>query len=177
MRLLRAERVELMQVHNLVDWRVQLRTLREWKEAGAIRHIGITHWTRNSVDTLAGIVAAEPLDFVQLPYSLGMREAEKRLLPLCADKGVAVLVNRPFIRGAMFREARGRLLPPWVKAELGVRSWAQYFLKYLLGHPAVTCVIPGTAKPRHMRDNLAAGLGALPDAAQHRKMLTDWRRG
>lgn len=176
MRLMRTDRIELMQVHNLVDWQTQLGTLRRWKEQGTLRHIGVTHWTRNSVQDLARIVAAEKLDFVQLPYSLGMREAEKCLLPLCADKGVATLVNRPFVAGGLFRQARGRSLPPWAKGELGVTTWAQYFLKYVLGHPAVTCVIPGTAKPRHARDNFAAGLGPLPDARQHAKLLTDWQR-
>jgi diketogulonate reductase-like aldo/keto reductase len=101
---------------------------------------------------------------------------EPRLLPLCADKGVAVLVNRPFVRGSMFREARGRSIPPWAKGELGITSWAQYFLKYLLGNPAVTCVIPGTGKPRHMADNIQAGMGRLPDPRQHKKMLIDWQR-
>jgi aryl-alcohol dehydrogenase-like predicted oxidoreductase len=176
LRLLRTDPIDLMQVHNLVNWRTQLKTLRAWKEAGRIRHLGITHWTRASVDSLAEIVAREDLDFVQLPYSLGMREAEPRLLPLCADRGVAVLVNRPFVRGAMFREARGRAIPPWARGELGISSWAQYFLKYLLGNPAVTCVIPGTGKPRHMADNIQAGLGRLPNARQHKKMLVDWQR-
>jgi aryl-alcohol dehydrogenase-like predicted oxidoreductase len=176
MRLLHRGHIDLMQVHNLVDTETHLATLRGWKEKGIVRHIGITHWTRNSVDTLAEIVAREKLDFVQLPYSLGMRAAESRLLPLCADKGVAVIVNRPFVRGSMFREARGRSIPPWAKGELGISSWAQYFLKYLLGHPAVTCVIPGTGKPRHMADNIQAGMGRLPTARQHKKMLVDWQR-
>lgn len=176
LRLLHTDHLDLMQVHNLVDTQTHLATLRDWREKGIIRHVGITHWTRNSVDVLADIVAREKLDFVQLPYSLGMRDAESRLLPLCADKGVAVLVNRPFVRGAMFREARGRSIPPWAKGELGISSWAQYFLKYLLGHPAVTCVIPGTGKPRHMAENIRAGLGPLPNARQHKKMLIDWQR-
>jgi aryl-alcohol dehydrogenase-like predicted oxidoreductase len=176
MRLLHTDHLDLMQVHNLVDTQTHLATLRDWREKGIIRHVGITHWTRNSVDVLADIVAREKLDFVQLPYSLGVRDAEPRLLPLCADKGVAVLVNRPFVRGAMFREARGRSIPPWAKGELGISSWAQYFLKYLLGHPAVTCVIPGTGNPRHMAENIRAGMGPLPNARQHKKMLTDWQR-
>ena len=176
MRLLLTDHLELMQVHNLVDTQTHLATLREWKEKGLIRHIGITHWTRNPVDTLATIVAREKLDFVQLPYSLGMREAEPRLLPLCADRDVAVLANRPFVRGSMFREARGRSIPPWAKGELGITSWAQYFLKYLLGNPAVTCVIPGTGKPCHMADNIQAGMGRLPNARLHKTLLVDWQR-
>lgn len=177
MELLHSDHIDLMQVHNLVDTKTHLKTLRGWKEEGIIRHIGITHWTRNSIDVLADIVGQEQLDFVQLPYAIGMRDGEARLLPLCADKGVAVLVNRPFVRGGMFREIRGRSLPPWARGELGITSWAQYFLKYVLGHPAVTCVIPGTGKPRHMADNIQAGMGRLPNARQHRKMLIDWQRG
>ena len=176
LRLLHTNYLDLMQVHNLTDTQTHLATLRDWKEKGKIRHIGITHWTRNSVDTLGALVTREKLDFVQLPYSLGMREAEPRLLPLCADKGVAVLVNRPFVRGSMFRAAQGRSIPSWARGELGISSWAQYFLKYLLGNPAVTCVIPGTGKPRHMADNIQAGMGRLPNARQHSKILVDWQR-
>jgi diketogulonate reductase-like aldo/keto reductase len=174
LRLLGGDDLDLMQVHNLVDTQTHLATLRDWKEKGLIRHIGITHWTRNSVDVLAGIVAREKLDFVQLPYSLGMREAEPRLLPLCADKGVAVLANRPFVRGSMFREARGRSIPPWARGELGITSWAQYFLKYLLGNPAVTCVIPGTGNPDRAEDDFAAGNGHIPSPAEAAKMLDYW---
>lgn len=174
LRLLRTRRIDLMQVHNLVDWRTQLKTVRAWKEEGRVRYLGITHWTRESLDRLADIVAAEQLDFVQLPYALSMRAAENRLLPLCAERGVATVVNRPFVRGALFRRVNGKKLPPWA-AEFDCASWAQFFLKFILGHPAVTCVIPGAGKPWHMRDNAGAGHGRLPTADQRRRILAHWR--
>jgi diketogulonate reductase-like aldo/keto reductase len=170
---LQAPAIDLMQVHNLVDWRTHLRTLRAWKEAGKFRYIGITHYTVPALDDLTAVLAAERLDFVQLAYSLSVRAPEARLLPLCAERGVAVLVNRPFDSGALLRKVRGKALPGWA-AELDCASWGQVFLKYILGHPAVTCVIPGTARPEHMRDNVAAGTGALPDAAQRRRMADFW---
>ncbi len=176
MRLLGTERIDLMQVHNLVDLDTQLATLREWKAAGRIRYLGVTHWTRGSLDDLAAIVARENLDFVQFAYSIAVRDAERRLLPLCAEHGVATLINRPYVNGALFRRARGHAVPPWATAELGCASWGQYFLKFILGHPQVTCVIPGTSKPRHARDNVGAGMGALPSNAQRQRMLADWRR-
>jgi aryl-alcohol dehydrogenase-like predicted oxidoreductase len=176
MRLLRSERIDLMQVHNLVDLDTQLATLREWKAAGRIRYLGVTHWTRGSLDDLAAIVARENLDFVQFAYSIGARDAERRLLPLCAERGTATLINRPYVNGALFRQARGHAVPPWAAAELGCASWGQFFLKFILGHPQVTCVIPGTSKPRHARDNMGAGMGPLPSPAQRKRMLVDWRR-
>lgn len=170
---LRTEQLDLMQVHNLVDWQTHLATLRAWKEEGRIRYLGVTHYTRGALDDLAAIVERERLDFVQLAYSLAMRAAEERVLPLAADRGVAVLVNRPFVEGSLFRAVRGRALPAWA-AEFDCASWGQFFLKFILSHPAVTCVIPGTGKPEHMRDNLGAGRGRLPDADLRGKMVALW---
>ena len=169
----KVERLDLMQVHNLVDWRVHLKTLRAWKEEGRIRYLGITHWTSGALDELAAVIEAVPLDFVQCAYSLNVRNAEERLLPLAADKGVAVLVNRPFERGSLFRRVKGRPLPDWA-AEFDCATWGQFFLKFILGHPAATCVIPGTGKPKHMTDNLGAGRGRLPDQGERRKIVRLW---
>lgn len=163
------DKVDLMQVHNLRDWRVQLASLRAWKREGRIRYLGVTHsWAARNQD-LADIVKTQRLDFVQTIYNIGTRDAEKRLLPTCADKGVAVLVNLPFERGRFFRAVGDRPLPQWA-AEFGAATWGQFFLKFILGHPAVTCVIPGTRKPEHMLDNAAAGMGRLPDQSQRRRM-------
>lgn len=169
-RRFQAEVIDLMQIHNLVDWRTHLRTLRAWKEDGRIRYIGITHYTEAALAELAAIIRTEPIDFVQLPYSIGMRDAEDELLPLAQEKGVAVIVNRPFEGGSLFQERRREALPPWA-GELGIESWAQLFLKFVLAHPAVTCVIPGTGKPAHMADNLNAGRGALPDDTMRQQMI------
>jgi aryl-alcohol dehydrogenase-like predicted oxidoreductase len=165
--------IDLMQVHNLVDWRTHLRTLRAWKDEQRIRYIGLTHYTVPALDELAAIVATERIDFLQFPYSIGVRAAEARLLPLAAESGVAVLVNRPFDSGALFRKVRGRPLPEWA-AEIDCTSWAQLFLKFILGHPAVTSVIPGTAKPGHIRDNIAAGMGRLPGDAERERLARYW---
>jgi aryl-alcohol dehydrogenase-like predicted oxidoreductase len=167
--LLGAETIDLMQVHNLVDWRTQLATLREWKEQGIFRYIGITHYTPGAFSQLAAVIEAERPDFVQLPYSIGVRDAEDRLLDIAAEAGTGVIVNRPYEGGTLFRALRGRNLPEWA-AEFDCESWGQYFLKYILGHPAVTCVIPATSVPLHMSDNLAAGQGRLPDEAMRRRM-------
>lgn len=169
-RRLRTDAVDLMQIHNLVDWKTHLRTLRAWKEDGRIRYIGITHYTGAALAELAAVIRNEAVDFVQLPYSIGMREAENELLPLAADKDVAVIVNRPFEGGGLFRDRRKDPLPAWA-AEYGIESWAQLFLKYVLAHPAVTCAIPGTAKARHMADNLNAGRGTVPDEKVRAEML------
>jgi len=171
MRRMRTDRMDLMQVHNLVDWRTQLATLREWKEAGKIRYLGVTHYQHSAFPSLEQIIRTEHLDFVQLPYSLAERTAEERLLPAAADHGVAVLVMRPFERGALFRAMKGRSLPPWA-ADVDCTSWAQLFLKFILSHPAVTCPIPATADPRHMADNLGAGFGRLLDASQRRDLVS-----
>lgn len=169
MSLLRVKVVDLMQVHNLLDWEDHLATLRNWKEAGRIRYLGITHYRVDAFSALESVIRSEPLDFVQLNYSILTPAAEERLLPLAAEKGVAVLVNRPYENGAVFSRVRGAPLPEWV-GELGIRSWGQFCLKWVLSNPAVTCVIPGTSKPRHMIDNLSAGFGPLPDQAQRNRM-------
>lgn len=168
--------LDLMQIHNLVDWRTHIKTLRSWKEQGRFRTIGITHYTSSALDDLAAVIRAEKIDFVQFAYSIDVRDAEKRFLPFCADKGVATIINRPFGSGSLFRAARGRDLPEFA-AELGIKSWAQYFLKYIIGHPAVTVAIPGTGKPAHAADNVHAGKGPMPDAAMRRKMAQWWEKG
>lgn len=169
-RRLRTQHIDLMQVHNLVDWRTHLTTLRRWKEQGKIRYIGITHYTESAHDELIAVHEAEELDFLQVNYSLAERGAERRLLPLVAEQGVAVIVNRPFAQAQLFRKVRGRPLPPWA-AEIGCATWAQFFLKFVIGHPAVTCAIPGTSKVRHLIDNMQAGFGPLPDAAMRQRMV------
>jgi aryl-alcohol dehydrogenase-like predicted oxidoreductase len=169
LRRLRADRLDLMQVHNLVDWPTHLRTLREWKASGRVRYVGVTHYSASAYGDLERIMRGERLDFVQLNYSLGEREAEARLLPLAQDRGLAVLVNRPYAEGALFRRVRGHPLPAWA-AELECRSWAQFFLKWILAHPAVTAAIPGTSRPEHLADNMGAGLGPLPDPATRARM-------
>jgi len=169
LRRLRTRRIDLMQIHNLLDWRTHLRTLRDWKQAGRIRYLGVTHYTSSAYDELEEMLRGEALDFVQVNYSLGEREAERRILPLARDRQVAVLVNRPFSEGGLFQRVRGQTLPTWA-AEFDCESWAQFFLKWILAHPAVTCVIPGTSRPQHLVDNMNAGLGKLPDAATRERM-------
>jgi aryl-alcohol dehydrogenase-like predicted oxidoreductase len=159
-----------MQVHNLIDWKTHLATLREWKEQGKVRYIGVTHHATSAFDELEAIIAGQKIDFVQLPYSIAMRKAEERLLPAAGDHGVAVLVMRPFGGGSLFGRVRGKKLPPWA-SELDCTSWAQFFLKYILGHGHVTCPIPATRNPAHLSDNMRAGLGRLPDAALRARML------
>ena len=169
MKLLKSPRLDLVQVHNLVDLDTQLATLRTLKERGRIRYTGITHYTVSSHADLEQAIRREPLDFVQLNYSLATRAADQRLLPLAAERKVAVLVNRPFEDGLLFEKVRGKQLPAWA-AEFDCASWAQFFLKFIIGHPAVTCVIPATARPEHMRDNAAAGHGRLPDEKMRERM-------
>ncbi|RZI42899.1 aldo/keto reductase [Herbaspirillum sp. HC18] len=165
MRKLRTKPIDLMQVHNLVDVKTHLATLREWKRLGHVRYIGVTHYTAGSHEEVARVLASEALDFVQINYSVAEREADKRLLPLALERGVAVIVNRPFGGGDVIRRVRNRPLPPWA-ADIGCSSWAQLLLKYVIGHPAVTCAIPATSKIGHLRDNMKAGLGPLPDDRQ-----------
>ena len=169
-RLMRTTRMDLMQVHNLLDLSVHAKTLREWKAAGRVRYIGITHYHDGAHAELEKIVRTREWDFVQFNYSMAEREAETRLLPACLDSGTAVIVNRPFSQGSLFPGVKGKPLPAWT-AEFDCASWGQFFLKYLLGHPAVTCVIPGTSRATHMKDNAQAGVGRLPDAAMRRRMV------
>jgi aryl-alcohol dehydrogenase-like predicted oxidoreductase len=170
LRLMRAQRMDLMQVHNLLDLAVHAKTLREWKAAGRIRYIGITHYHEGAHAELEKIVRTREWDFVQFNYSMAEREAESRLLPACLDSGTAVIVNRPFSQGSLFPRVKGKPLPAWA-ADFDCTSWARFFLKYLLAHPAVTCVIPGTRRIAHLKDNVAAGMGRLPDAAMRRRMV------
>jgi diketogulonate reductase-like aldo/keto reductase len=167
---LRTQRMDLLQVHNLVDYRTHLATLRAWKQQGKVRYIGVTHYTAGAYDDLARVIAAEDLDFVQLNYSMAERAAERHLLPLASERGMAVLVNRPFAEGELFRKVSGKPLPSW-SSEVGVASWAQFFLKFIISHPAVTCAIPATSKVQHLVDNMQAALGRLPDAKARERMV------
>jgi len=161
-RRFRTKRLDLLQIHNLLDWKTQLRTLRDFKQTGRIRYVGVTHYTASAYDELERVLRSEPLDFLQVNYSVGEREAERRILPLAAERGIAVLVNRPFSEGSLFQRVRGKALPAWA-SEIGCESWAQLLLKWVLANPAATCVIPATSRPEHLVDNMKAGVGALPD--------------
>ena len=168
-KLMRAGSMDLMQVHNLLDLDTHSRTLREWKAAGRIRYLGITHYHAGAHADLERLLRTREWDFAQFNYSLAEPEADARLLPACAELGVAVIVNRPFAEGALFRRVKGRELPAWT-ADIDCASWAQFFLKWIISHPAVTCAIPGTSRVTHLEDNLKAGAGRLPDAAMRRRM-------
>ncbi|RMH83432.1 aldo/keto reductase [Pseudomonas sp. AOB-7] len=167
---LKTDILDLVQVHNLQDTATQLGLLRELKQQGRVRYIGITHYLDSAHERLLEVLRREPVDFVQFNYSIGERNAERELLPYCADKGIATLINRPFQRAALFDRVRGQALPDWAAVELDASSWAQLMLKYILAHPAVTAVIPATSNPRYMADNLLAGQGRLPDAAQRKRI-------
>ena len=162
---------DLMQIHNLRDWQVHLETLQDWKRQGRVRYIGITTSHGRFHDELESILDIEPFDFVQFSYNIGNRTVEQRLLPLAAERGMATLINRPFQRGELFAKVKGKPLPDWA-AEFDCASWAQFFLKFVVSHPAVTCAIPATSKLHHMRDNMAAGFGRLPDAALRNRMIS-----
>ncbi|HWD22925.1 MAG TPA: aldo/keto reductase [Burkholderiales bacterium] len=168
-RRLRTDRIDLMQVHNLLDVETHTGTLQDMKQRQKLRYIGITHSSASAHAEVERRLKAGQYDFVQINYSLGEPQAERRVLPLALEKRIAVIANRPFAEGALFRRVKGRPLPPW-STELGIESWAQYFLKWIVSHPAVTCAIPGTGNPKHMADNLAAGAGALPDQAARKRM-------
>ena len=172
MKKLRVERLDLMQVHNLVDAPTHLATLREWKKSGRVRYIGVTHYHAGAHEELEKYLRPGDLDFVQVNYSLAEPEAGRRLLRAAADSRTAVIVNRPFAEGAMFSRVKGKALPEWAK-EIGCASCAQFFLKWILAQPAVTCAIPGTRNPKHVTDNLGAASGSLPDEAM-RRMMSDY---
>ncbi len=164
------DRFDLMQIHNLRDWQVQLETLLEWKAAGKLRYIGITTSHGRYHRELEQILQQQPLDFVQLSYNIENRTAEERLLPIARERGIATLINRPYQRGSLFRRVRGKSLPDWA-AEIDCHSWGQFFLKFIAAHPAVTCVIPATSKVKHMVDNMAAAYGRLPDETMRKRMI------
>jgi diketogulonate reductase-like aldo/keto reductase len=168
--LLQRKQLDLMQIHNLVDWQVHLKTLRDWKEQGRIRYLGITHYTESAYSKIEDILKNNAVDFLQINYSMLSRTAEQRLFPLAKEKGIAVIINQPFEEGALFQRVKGKTLPAWT-SEFDCSSWGQFFLKFIVSHPAVTCVIPGTSKPHHMADNAGAGFGKLPDENQRQQML------
>ncbi|MEM7084548.1 MAG: aldo/keto reductase [Bacteroidota bacterium] len=171
MKLMKTDKIDLMQIHNLIDWKTHLKTLKKWKEDGRIRYWGITHYLNSSHDMLARIVKTEKPDFVQFNYSIDNTNAEKNLLNIAKESGVSVIINRPFNGGGLFRLTKGKKLPEWCK-HYKIESWAQFFLKYILSNEAVTAVIPGTSKPHHLVDNMMAGFGNLPDENTRRRMLS-----
>ena len=170
MDLMQAKPMDLMQIHNLLDWQTHLKTLRKWKEEQKIRYMGITHYHSGGYAEVERILKTEEIDFVQINYNLAVRSAAERILPLAKDKGVAVLINRPYEGGSLFRTAKKKTLPDWAQ-EFDASSWGQFFLKFILAHEAVTCVIPGTSKAKHMKDNAQAGFGKLPTTEHQRKMI------
>jgi diketogulonate reductase-like aldo/keto reductase len=169
LRKLHREKIELMQVHNLQDAKTHLAKLRDWKKSGEIKYLGVTHYHAGAYDSLEQAIKSGEMDFVQLNYSIAEREAEQRMLKLAADVGTAVIANRPFANGSVFNAVKGKALPAWT-SEIDCTSWGQFFLKYILGHRAVTCVIPATRNPKHLIDNMGAGHGRLPDEAMRKKM-------
>jgi diketogulonate reductase-like aldo/keto reductase len=173
-RRMNVERFDLIAVHNLVDWQTQLETLKRWKAEGKVRYIGITTSHGRDHERFLEVMRTEPLDFVQFSYNIEDRVAEEQLLPTALDRGIATMINRPFQLGALFSKTRGHPLPA-VAGETDCASWAQFFLKFILAHPAVTCVIPATSKPHHMEDNMGAGFGRVPDADQREEMLRVFR--
>lgn len=170
LRKMQRKTMDLIQVHNLTDWKTHLATLQRWKAEGKVRYTGITHYTESAHAQLEQILKTERVDFVQFNYSLRIRNAERSLLKAAHDKGVAVIINEPFEKGSLFSLTKGKALPAWA-ADYDIQSWAQFFLKYILSHPAVTCAIPGTSSPRHVVDNMLAGHGTLPDEKGREKMV------
>ena len=162
MKKLRAKPLELLQVHNLLDVEAHLGTLAEWKRQKRVRYIGVTHYTSSAYAEVAKVIRAHPVDFLQINYSVAERAAEEKLLPLAQERGIAVIVNRPFAGGELLRRLRGTPVPAWA-AEIDCTSWAQLLLKFVISHPSVTCAIPATSRVEHLRDNMAAGSGRMPD--------------
>ncbi len=169
-RRMNVERFDLIAVHNLQDWQTHLETLKNWKAEGKVRYIGITTSHGRDHEEFLQVMRTQPLDFVQFSYNIEDRAAERELLPVAAERGIATMINRPYQRGALFTRSRGKELPA-LAAELDCSSWGQFYLKYILGHPAVTCIIPATASVHHMVDNMRANFGRLPDARQRAEML------
>ena len=167
---MRTDKISLIQVHNLLDWKTQIKTLRSLKDEGRINYIGITHYKSNAFDEMIKIMKAEKVDFAQFNYSMGEREAEQKILPFCKDNGIATLINRPFMRGRLFREAQEKKLPSWV-SDYDIDSWGQFFLKYIISHDAVTNIIPATSKPKNMLDNARAGMGRMLDEKAKKRMF------
>jgi aryl-alcohol dehydrogenase-like predicted oxidoreductase len=167
---LQTKRIDLMQVHNLVDVGTQLATMRDWKAQGRFRYIGITHYNASAFGAVEKVLRDERVDFLQINYSIMEREAEDRILPLAQERQIAVIINRPFGGGDLFSRVRSKPLPEWAN-EFDCRSWAQFFLKWTVAHPAVTCAIPATNDPKHLEDNLQGGLGRLPDANDRKRMV------
>jgi len=169
MKRMKRRRMDLMQVHNLLDVQTHLKTLKQWKDENKIRYTGATHYSTSAHEELERLIRKEKLDFLQFNYNISERNAEKRLISAARDNGVAVIINEPFDSGSLFRRVREKALPEWA-SEWAISSWAQFFLKYILSHPGVTCVIPGTSNPGHALDNMSAGYGPLPDEAGRKKM-------
>ena len=167
---MRTDKISLIQVHNLLDWKTQIKTLRSLKDEGRIDYIGITHYKSNAFDEMVKIMKAEKVDFAQFNYSMGEREAEQKILPFCKDNGIATLINRPFMRGRLFREVQEKKLPSWV-SDYDIDSWGQFFLKYIISHDAVTNIIPATSKPKNMLDNARAGMGRMLGKKAKKRML------
>jgi len=171
MHKMKRKTMDLIQVHNLVDWKTHLKTLRMWKDEGRVRYIGITHYTASAHQQLEDIMKSEKPDFVQFNYSMRIRNAERTLLDTAKEKGAAVLINEPYEKGSLFTLVKGKSLPEWAK-DFNINSWGQFFLKYIISHPAVTCVIPGTSNPRHVVDNMNTGYGPMPDETARKKMIS-----
>ncbi len=167
---MKTKKMDLMQVHNLLDVAVHLKSLRSWKEEGRIRYFGFTHYNRSAYPEMIRLIKNEQPDFVQFNYNISSRDAERELLPLAKDKGVAVIINRPFEEGALFQAVKGKSLPVWAN-DYNIDSWGKFFLKFIISHPAVTCTIPGTGNVKHMVDNQGAGFGKLPDSSGRKKMI------
>jgi diketogulonate reductase-like aldo/keto reductase len=172
---MRTKRMDLMQVHNLLDVKTHLPVLREWKAAGKIRYLGVTHYQHDQFDTIEKLMKTEKLDFIQIPFSIADRFAEKRILPAAADTGTAVIVMTPFESGELFGKVKGKPLPA-LAADIDCTSWAQFFLKFIIGHPAVNCPIPATSKATHVADNMQAAYGRMPDAKQREQMAAAFMR-
>ena len=166
---MRTKTMNLMQVHNLVDAESHISTLKEWQRSGKIKYWGVTHYLESAIPSLIATIKKHKPDFIQFSYSIRNREAEKQLLPLCKDEGIAVIINRPFDGGSLFDSIKGQKLPAWA-ADYDIKTWAQFFLKFIISHAAVTAAIPGTSNPIHMDDNILAAYGKLPDTVARNKM-------